>query len=585
VPEPTGPTGADLPPRRPVAGEPSDPPPRDEPAAGPERSSAGSAPARHDIPGQRDEEDTEAPGDADRVRAGDGRSQHDRARHGEPADATASDGPATAPAAAGTAPSPSTPADHVVREDTVPPDTASPDVGRQDTTPPDVRPLDTTPPDPREEPGPGRQAVGWPAGRAGGAGDERGWIDLSAPDVEPPGTADGGTQREAGSEREPGPGLQTGRESRAWPEPDSGPPHATSEPSEPHVAGPGEPIPPGSPRPRRPRPQSRPGGPSHARPPGRPAAGHGPARPPGPAASGPGRPDAGLPNAEPADQPADQPATEPADIAPPQGLELPPLPVEPAEPEVLGSGPAGPDDSKTPRERLADALLHPRFSRGQALAALLLALLGFAVALQVRSTNEDSQLRGARQSDLIRILDDVSDRSEFLEAEKRKLELNRDQLRSGTGRTEAAVQQAKERAKTLGILAGTLKATGTGIEFTISDPGQKVDATVLLDALQELRDAKAEAVQINDVRVVADTDFVDGSPGHVLVDGQMLTPPYVFKVIGDSSTLASALRIPGGVLEVLKGKGAEGLVKQSPRVDVDALRQPEEPRYARPASD
>jgi uncharacterized protein YlxW (UPF0749 family) len=241
--------------------------------------------------------------------------------------------------------------------------------------------------------------------------------------------------------------------------------------------------------------------------------------------------------------------------------------------------------NKTPRERLVDAFLRPRLSRGQIMAAALLALLGFAVALQVRSTNADTQLRGARQSDLVRILDDVTDRSERLEDEKRRLEINRDQLLSGTDRSKAALEQAEERARTLGILAGTLPAQGPGIELTISDPDGKVDAAVLLDTLQELRDAKAESVQINNVRVVASTHFVDGSPGHVLVDDATLSPPYVFKVIGDPATLSSALRIPGGVLEVLRGKGADGVVKQAQRVTVDALRQPEPPRYARPAQD
>jgi uncharacterized protein YlxW (UPF0749 family) len=224
-------------------------------------------------------------------------------------------------------------------------------------------------------------------------------------------------------------------------------------------------------------------------------------------------------------------------------------------------------------------------SRGQVTAGLLLAVLGFGVAIQVRSTNADSQLRGARQSDLIRILDDVTDRSERLEREKRQLELNRDQLMSGSNRSKAALQQAEERARTLGILAGTLRARGPGIELTIGDPDLKVDAAVLLDTLQELRDAKAETVQINNVRVVASTHFVDGSPGNVIVDGTTLTPPYVFRVIGDPATLSSALRIPGGVLEVLNGKGADGVVVQSQEVRVDALHQPETPRYARPAQD
>ena len=49
--------------------------------------------------------------------------------------------------------------------------------------------------------------------------------------------------------------------------------------------------------------------------------------------------------------------------------------------------------------------------------------------------------------------------------------------------------------------------------LTINDPDNKVTAALLLDALQELRDAGAEAVQIGDVRVVADTWFADVPTG------------------------------------------------------------------------
>ena len=49
----------------------------------------------------------------------------------------------------------------------------------------------------------------------------------------------------------------------------------------------------------------------------------------------------------------------------------------------------------------------PRLRRGHVVPALLCALLGFAVAVQVRST-QDAGLDALRQTDLVRILDDVT---------------------------------------------------------------------------------------------------------------------------------------------------------------------------------
>ena len=66
----------------------------------------------------------------------------------------------------------------------------------------------------------------------------------------------------------------------------------------------------------------------------------------------------------------------------------------------------------------------------------------------------------------------------------------------------------------LGILAGTVPATGPGVTITIDDPDGAVTRPTLLDGVEELRDAGAEAIEINDsVRVVASTSFTDGDGG------------------------------------------------------------------------
>jgi uncharacterized protein YlxW (UPF0749 family) len=260
-------------------------------------------------------------------------------------------------------------------------------------------------------------------------------------------------------------------------------------------------------------------------------------------------------------------------------------PVEPEpepEPEPVTENVAAAPLAGLPRVRAA---LRPHVSRSQLVVAVLLAVLGFAAAVQVRSLNTDRTLQTARESDLIRILDDVTDRSERLEAETRELETTRNELRFGSDRAQTALEEAQRRAEALGILAGTLPAHGPGIHLTIRDPQRRVEAATLLDTLQELRAADAEAVQINDVRVSASTNFLDDEAGSVRIDGIRVRAPYVFKVIGDPDTLAPALRIPGGVLALLDEKGADVDVQSRTDVEIDALRTVSAPEYARPAQD
>ncbi len=238
------------------------------------------------------------------------------------------------------------------------------------------------------------------------------------------------------------------------------------------------------------------------------------------------------------------------------------------------------------RARLRHAL-RPRATRGQLIAAVLCALLGFAVAVQVRA-NENADLAGLRQADLVRILDDVSERAARLQAEARTLEEARDRLSSGSD--DESLAEARDRSRTLGILAGTLSATGPGITFTVTDPTGDVGADVLLDTLQELRDAGAEAVELGtaggaSVRVVASTHIVDAGEGRVEVDGTSLRSPYQFKVIGEARTLAAALDIPGGILDVLRQREAQGVVRQLTELTISTLRPITAPEYARPAPD
>jgi uncharacterized protein YlxW (UPF0749 family) len=237
-------------------------------------------------------------------------------------------------------------------------------------------------------------------------------------------------------------------------------------------------------------------------------------------------------------------------------------------------------------------LLAPRLRRVDVAVAVLLALLGFAAVVQVRSTQEDGPLAAARQEDLVQILDDLDNRNDRLRAEVAALEQAQRELTTGTGRTQAALDEAQRRAQLLGVLAGTVPATGPGVVVTLTDPDGGLRPDVLLDALEELRAAGAEAVQVEGrapdseavrrVRVVASTAFVEADGGGIGVDGTALRAPYRFLVIGDPATLTSALRIPGGVVDNVEQFGGQARIARQEAVAVTALRPLEPPQYARP---
>lgn len=243
------------------------------------------------------------------------------------------------------------------------------------------------------------------------------------------------------------------------------------------------------------------------------------------------------------------------------------------------SSPPEPPTAPSIRKRLLE-MLRPRATKANVLSALLALLLGFAVATQVRQT-QSLGLESLRQSDLVNILDDATLQSARLDQNARELQVTRDQLVSGSTGGAAALKAAQERFDALGILAGTARALGPGLRMTITDPAGKVTAPTLLDAIQELRDAGAEAIQVNNVRIVASSHFSQGASG-MEIDGRSVNQPYTIAAIGDPATMSSAMEIPGGLSENVRGLGATINLAQEKELTVGALHAQSAPRYARP---
>ena len=215
------------------------------------------------------------------------------------------------------------------------------------------------------------------------------------------------------------------------------------------------------------------------------------------------------------------------------------------------------------------------------LIAVLTVLLGFAIAVQVRSTDTGQALEGAREEELVAILDDLDLEEERLRAQIADQRAALRELSDTDSRSAAALEDAKSRADALAVLNGTVAAEGPGLVITIRDPEGQVRVADLLDAIQELRGAGAETMQIDGVRIGVST-AVTGTPGDLSVDGRAVSAPYEVVVIGSPQDLQTAMSIPGGVVDRVGRQGGSVDIEQRDRVVVDALRPLDEPQYAQP---
>lgn len=155
------------------------------------------------------------------------------------------------------------------------------------------------------------------------------------------------------------------------------------------------------------------------------------------------------------------------------------------------------------------------------------------------------------------------------------------------GRTEAADVLESELNK-IKLYAGLTPVVGPGVEIIMENPSDSqggagfynIRDEDLLKVVNDLRGAGAEAISINDQRILA-TSEVRQAGNHINVNLIRLSPPYRVAAIGNPGTLKSSLEIKGGLVEYLAANGTVVEVRQPDRVEVPAYSGPLRFDYAK----
>ncbi|MET0454466.1 MAG: DUF881 domain-containing protein [Mycobacterium sp.] len=280
-----------------------------------------------------------------------------------------------------------------------------------------------------------------------------------------------------------------------------------------------------------------------------------------------------------------------------------PAPDDPEHPEASPGAEPEPTATHGRHERAPDT---PggvaRRGRSQlafgALGVVLCLLLGVAIVTQARQTESGDSLETARPADLLVLLDSLQQREAALNTEVADLQRTLAALHASGSDDQAAIENAQARLAALSIQIGTVAATGPGVTITIGDTAPGVSPETMLDVVNELRAAGAEAMQISgsggqersdpgnvsggqEVRIGVDS-WVVGTPGALVLDGVTMNPPYSVLAIGDPATLSAAMNIPGGAMDSVERVGGTMTVQQADAIDVTALRQPKPRQYAQP---
>lgn len=184
-------------------------------------------------------------------------------------------------------------------------------------------------------------------------------------------------------------------------------------------------------------------------------------------------------------------------------------------------------------------------------------ILGIMVVLQIRAT-DDVKKNNVRVQ-----------RAEYLAAQLKESENKRDALQGQLYKLqhEETRENAKAIVKRLRNEAGLTPVKGKGIEIIIADSKIKVKVGEnpnlylihdedILKIINELRAAGAEAISINNQRLIAKSEIRCVGPT-ITINRKSFAPPYIIKAIGNPDALAGALELRGGVAESLKVWGIQ----------------------------
>lgn len=209
--------------------------------------------------------------------------------------------------------------------------------------------------------------------------------------------------------------------------------------------------------------------------------------------------------------------------------------------------------------------------------AVMVFIISFAVTWQIKGVRKANAVTGqmSNRVETLQInLKSEMDKNEGLMQQIVQLQTDLAKYREQASQSGGATKILKDELIRAEAIAGLTDLEGSGIIVTLKD-GVKTDSVLtygdeygivhdsfILTILNELRASGAEALSINDERILATSEIRCVGPT-VSVNNTKIAAPFEIKAIGDPDTLENALRMPGGAVDESLFYGVDISIKKS----------------------
>ena len=207
------------------------------------------------------------------------------------------------------------------------------------------------------------------------------------------------------------------------------------------------------------------------------------------------------------------------------------------------------------------------------LLGIMCMLLTLGIAIQIKTINQmnnKSVTNSATEDELRDSVLKTKEKYDNTYAKVEKLEKELEELQTSASVNSDEANELQEKLKEYKKILGLTEVSGNGLEITLKDGDENQSKSVLssivhdgdiLQVVNALRNAGADAISVNDQRIV-NTSAISCIGNVVKINGEKVGAPYVIKAIGNPEWLYGGIEMNGGYVYNLRRDGVDVEVKK-----------------------
>lgn len=186
-------------------------------------------------------------------------------------------------------------------------------------------------------------------------------------------------------------------------------------------------------------------------------------------------------------------------------------------------------------------------------ASIICATLTFVMTVQLRTVSQTdiTTIENMREDELKQQAQIWKTKYEQIQSKIDEDNQKISEYKQKTQNNQQTSQLLTNELAQMRTILGSTDVEGEGIVITLKDGQKQITSENLLKLVNELKLAGAEAISINNQRIINLTEIVDVN-SYILINGQRTTSPFEIKAIGNQKYLISSISSKGGYSDTIK---------------------------------